>query len=284
MGPDVIVTDEQIAQFPSKVRLIYAEFNKVIRADSDLHRYFALCEGYVEKKQTLTLPERLEVLNAQRIFEAIINCYELLTVEERSAFKGLIAQIEASPLAPKEPGEFNGLNAVFELEYLQYLRHRNFNARLGEPDIVVSTSFGDYYIACKSINSLKNIEHNLEKAASQIAERGVGFVALNFEPHLYYDGVITTDDPRAVMAALDKNASDVYKDYEGIFQDMLAAGNFDGITIQICCVAELVGQETDLNTMVHNVFYLRPQLQPKAAVQRFRNFWASMQGRNSFSR
>ncbi|KAB2524867.1 hypothetical protein F8N49_12215, partial [Pseudomonas sp. GXM4] len=237
MGPEVIISYEQIERFPDKVKLIYAEFDKVIRADSDLHRCFKACEGVIHRKNTLTLPERIDLLQAQRVLEAIINCYSIITVEERSAFKGLIAQIEANSLAPKEPSGFDGLNAVFELEYIQYLRHRKVKAKLGEPDIVVSTDFGNYHIACKSINSLKNIKRNLEKATEQIAERGFGFVALNFEPHLYYDGVFTTDEPREVMEALDRNASSLYKPYEGMFDDMLAAGNFDGITIQICCLA-----------------------------------------------
>ncbi|OFJ42655.1 hypothetical protein BJN42_26580 [Pseudomonas koreensis] len=284
MGPEVIITYEQIEQFPDRVRLIYAEFDKLIRADSDLHRCFALCEGILQRKNDLTLSERLEFHQAQRILEAIVNCYDILTVEERSAFKGLIAQIEANSLAPKEPSEFDGLNAVFELEYIQYLRHRKVSAKLGEPDIVVSTRFGDYHVACKSINSFRNIKRHLEKAAEQIAKRGFGFVALNFEPHVHYDGVVTTDDPREVFRALDKNAIDLYKAYEDMFNDMLKTGGFDGITIQICCIARLIGQETDLNTMAHNVYYSRSEHQSKAAVERFNYFRSAMQGPNSFFR
>jgi len=285
MGPDVIVTYERIEQLPGEIRLIYTEFDKEIRPNSDLHSYLELCDNVVERKPSLTLPEHLELHHAQRVLVAIVDCYKLLVdAKERSAFKGLIAQIEATPLAPKTPGGSHGLNAVFELEFLQYLRYRNVKARLGEPDIVVSTALGDYYVACKSINSLNNIEKNLEKATSQIAKRGFGIVALNFEPHVYYDGVMTTNDPIEVLATLDGNASDVYKDYEGLFDRKLSDGCFDGITMQVCCVANIVGEETDLNTMTHNVYYSRSSIQPKDAVVRFRSFWSAMRGVNSYFR
>ncbi|WP_129405481.1 hypothetical protein [Pseudomonas protegens] len=285
MGPDVTTTYERIEQLPSEIKLIYTEFDKGIRPESDLHKYLELCCNVVERKSSLTLPESLELHHAQRILVAIVDCHKLLVdAKERSAFKGLIAQIEATPLAPKTPGGSHGLNAVFELEFLQYLRHRNVKARLGEPDIVVSTPFGEYYVACKSINSLNNIEANLEKATSQIAKRGVGIVALNFEPHVYYDGAMTVSDPVEVMAALDRNASDVYKNYEPLFNRKLSAGCFDGITIQVCCVANVVGDLTDLNTMIHNVYYLRSNIQPKDAVVRFRYFWSAMKGVYSYYR
>lgn len=285
MGPDVTTTYERIEQLPSEIKLIYTEFDKGIRPESDLHKYLELCCNVVERKSSLTLPESLELHHAQRILVAIVDCHKLLVdAKERSAFKGLIAQIEATPLAPKAPGGSHGLNAVFELEFLQYLRHRNVKARLGEPDIVVSTPFGEYYVACKSINSLNNIEANLEKATSQIAKRGVGIVALNFEPHVYYDGAMTVSDPVEVMAALDRNASDVYKNYEPLFNRKLSAGCFDGITIQVCCVANVVGDLTDLNTMIHNVYYLRSNIQPKDAVVRFRYFWSAMKGVYSYYR
>lgn len=282
MSPDVVVTYEQMEQFSHQIRLIYAEFNKKLRPSSDLNRYIALCEDVTNKIDFLTPTERLELHNAQRILGAIVDCYKLLSVEERAAFKGLIAQIEANPLVPEAPHEYDGLNAVFELEFLQYLRHRKFKAKLGEPDVVISNSFGNYYVACKSINSLKNIEHNLVKAASQIAERGVGFVALNFEPHVYYDGLVTANDPAGIVAALDKNAHDVFKPYEGLFESMLAAGDFDGITIQVCCVAKYIGGETESDTMIHNIYYSRPKLQSHAAVERFNSFRSAMKGYNSF--
>lgn len=285
MGPDVTTTYERIEQLPSEINLIYTEFDKEIRPESDLHKYLELCCNVVERKSSLTLPESLELHHAQRILVAIVDCHKLLVdAQERSAFKGLIAQIEATPLAPKTLGGSHGLNAVFELEFLQYLRHRNVKARLGEPDIVVSTPFGEYYVACKSINSLNNIEANLEKADSQIAKRGVGVVALNFEPHVYYDGAMTVSDPVEVMAALDRNASDVYKNYEPLFNRKLSAGCFDGITIQVCCVANVVGELTDLNTMIHNVYYLRSNIQSKDAVVRFRSFWSAMRGVYSYFR
>ncbi|WP_210643267.1 hypothetical protein [Pseudomonas sp. Tri1] len=285
MKPDVVVTYDRIEQLPSEVAGIYAEFKKEIRPSSDLHKYLLLCENVTERLNSLSVADGLEVHHAQRILVAIVDCYKLLTdVYERKAFKGLIAQIEATPLAPKTPGGSHGLNSVFELEFLQYLRHRKLKARLGEPDIIISTAQGDYLVACKSINSLKNIKTNLDSAASQIAGRGVGIVALNFEPHVYYDGAMAVDDPLEILATLDENASNLYKDYEGLFDSKLANGCFDGITIQVCCVANVMGQNTDFNTMIHNVYYSRSQLQSEEALARFRSFRSAMKGSNSYYR
>ena len=283
MGPEVIITNEQIKMLPDNVRLIYSEFKKFIRPDSDLQRYLVLCSNVFEVSCSQNLAEHRELHNAQRILSAIVNCYELLMdSEERLAFKGLIAQIEANSLGPKTQGGSLGLNAVFELEFLQYVRHRKIKARLGEPDIVLSAPFGDYYVACKSINSLKNIESNLDKAASQIALRGVGVVALNFEHHVYYDEVFMAHHPRQVAEALDNNLTDLYRSYEELFKSKLAAGAFDGIAIQICCVASVQEQEVGLSTMIHNVYYSRANLQSTDSIERFKAFRGAMQGPISF--
>ncbi|MGE8462359.1 MAG: hypothetical protein ACN6P0_14960 [Pseudomonas capeferrum] len=279
MEPEVITSYEEIALLPAEVEKIYEVFGKKIPATSDLQKYIDLCDGIVEKLTGMDEKKLIEVHRAQRIFLAIIQCNENLSdSEEKAEFGKSLSQIAANPLDPRTPGGSHALNMIFELDFLQYLRLRKLKARLGEPDIVISAPFGNYYVACKTINSFNNLSTNLEKGSVQIERRGVGIIALNLEPHLCFEEPYRAQSVHEVRRAIQQHLDELYENHKKLFNRHLAAGDFDGLTLQISCVADIAENSTDLDTVTHTVYYSRPNIQSKESHERFNGFSQTMNG------
>ncbi len=279
MEPEVMTTYEEIALLPAKVRQIYKEFGKKIAPDSDLEKYLSLCEGVVEKVALMGEKELIDVHRAQRIFLALVQCNEKLEdSEEKKEFKSSLSQIAANSLDPQTPGGSHALNMIFELDFLQYVRHRGLKARLGEPDIVISAPFGNYYVACKTINSLSNLGTHLEKGSAQITRNGFGVVALNLEPHLCFEEPFEAQTVHEVCVAIDRHLKALYENHEQLINQHLASGDFDGVTLQMSCIAKVAGGSSDLDTVTHNVYYSRSNLQCKDSRDRFDGFSQTMRG------
>ncbi|VVQ30529.1 hypothetical protein PS943_01877 [Pseudomonas fluorescens] len=278
MHPDVVTSYEKISGLPDRVRLIYEEFEIDIRPDSDLNKYLSLCDNLLDKVDFLGKKESIEVHRAQRIFLAIVECSESLTdLEEKAAFKGALNQITSNPLDPRTPGGSHAVNMIFELEFLQYMKLRGMKARLGEPDIVTSAPFGEYFVACKTINSFKKFKKNLSYGSVQINRKGNGVIALNFEPHLYIEEPIRVYDIFEARYTLERYLNGLYEKHKTLLNKHLAAGDFDGLAIQISCIAAITSSPTSLDTVTQTVYYSRKNLQTKDSHNRFDGFQQSMQ-------
>lgn len=279
MEPEVVTTYDEIALMPAKVRKIYDAFNKKIPATSDLKKYIDLCDGIVEKASSMGEKELVEVHRAQRIFLALIQCNEnLKDLDEKAEFNSSLSQIAANSLDPSTPGGSHALNMIFELDFLQYIRLRGLEARLGEPDIVISAPFGNYYVACKTINSFNNLSSNLERGSAQITRNGFGIIALNLEPHIYFEEPYKAKSLFEVHAVIERHLEELYEDHKKLINKHLASGDFDGVTLQISCVAKIAENPTDLDTVTHNVYYSRPNIQSRECHDRFDGFRKSMEG------
>lgn len=279
MQPEVVTSYEEIARLPDRVRLIYDEFEVDIRPGSNLDNYLKLCDNLLEKTDCFGREEAVDVHRAQRIFLAIIECYEcLVDLEERAAFKGSLKQIDLHSLDPRALGGSHAVNMIFELEFLQYIRFRGLTARLGEPDIVISAPFGEYYVACKTINSFKKLKKNLAYGSTQVKRKGFGIIALNFEPHLYLKEPLAVDVISEARHVLASYLSGIYRKYNLVFNKYLAAGDFDGLAIQISCMVAIASSPTSLDTVTHTVYYSRASLQDNDSNIRFDRFRHSMQG------
>lgn len=285
MEPEVMTTYEDIGLLPAKVQKIYDDFGKKIPPTSDLQKYIDLCDGIVEKVSRLSVKELVEVSRARRIFLALVECNDNLSdPDEKAEFGKSLSQIAANSLDPRTPGGSHALNMIFELDFLQYIRLRGMQARLGEPDIVISAPFGNYHVACKTINSFNRLGTNLEKGSTQIAERGVGVIALNLEPHLCFEEPFKAQTLSQVITAITHHLDELYENYKKLFNKHLASGDFDGLTLQMSCVADIAENATDLDTVTHNVYYSRPKIQSKDSHDRFDGFRQTMEGpaSNSF--
>lgn len=278
MDPDVFTSYEDIAKFPAIIRSIFKEFKIDIRPNSDLEKYLELCERAEEMVELLSEVQSTDLHHAQRVFLAIVEGSALSSSEEKAAFKSSLARIATNPLDPKTPGGSHALNMVFELELLQYIRHRGLKARLGEPDIVVSAPFGEYYVACKTINSLANIRANLDKGSVQVANKGNGVIALNFEPHICFDKPYEAQTVFEVFAVIENHLNSLYSRFQKLLDSRLESGGFDGVALQTSCMAVIAQSPSDMDTVTHTVYYSRSQLQNKSSSDRFYWFKHSMLG------
>ncbi|MBW3503393.1 hypothetical protein [Pseudomonas sp. NKUCC02_KPG] len=279
MEPEVVTTYDEIALLPAKVRKIYEDFNKKIPDTSDLEKYINLCDGIVEKASFIGEKQLVDVHRAQRIFLALIQCNEnLKDLDEKAEFKSSLSQIAANSLDPRTPGGSHALNMIFELDFLQHIRLRGLEARLGEPDIVISAPFGNYYVACKTVNSFNNLSSNLEKGSAQITRNGFGIIALNLEPHIYFEEPYKAQSLLEVHTVLKRHLEGLYEGHKKMINKHLASGDFDGVTLQISCVAKIAENPTDLDTVTHNVYYSRPNIQNREYHDRFVGFRQSMEG------
>lgn len=278
MDPEIFTSYEEIAKLPIRVRSIFKEFKVEILPGSDLEKYLELCECAEEPVELLSEAQSAELHHAQRVLLAIVEGSTLPSLEEKTAFKSSLAQIATNPLDPKTSGGSHALNMIFELDFLQYIRRRGLTAQLGEPDIVVSAPFGNYYVACKTINSLGNISRNLNKGSTQVTNKGQGIIALNFEPHICFDKPYEAQTVFEVFAAIEKHLNDLYSRFQQLFDSRLASGGFDGVALQTSCMAVIAESPSDMDTVTHTVYYSRSQLQSQDASDRFHWFKHSMLG------
>jgi hypothetical protein len=131
-------------------------------------------------------------------------------------------------------------------------------------------------VACKTINSFSNLSSNLEKGSSQIRRNGFGVVALNLEPHICFEEPYNAQSIFEVCAVIERHLKELYEDHKDLINNYLSSGGFDGVTLQISCVAKIADNFTDLDTVTHNVYYSRPNLQSKDSHDRFDCFRQSM--------
>lgn len=279
MQPEVLTSYEDIAKLPANVKSLYKDFDIDIRSGSDLEKYLALCENLLDKIDSLSNAEHIGVHRAQRIFLAIVECGEsLANTEERAALKSVLSQITANPLDPRTPGGSHALNMIFELDFLQYIKFRGLKGRLGEPDIVVLAPFGNYHIACKTINSFKQFNKNLRCGSRQIKKKGNGVIALNLEPHMCLEEPFIAQNVFEVRAALNCHLEGLYKKHKKLINKHLTTGSFDGVVIQISCIAAIASNPTSLDTVTQTIYYSRSNIQSENSYDRFNGFQQSMRG------
>ena len=270
MSPEIVNTYEQISQLPAKVLPLFAKHNIDIDPDSDLQKMLDRCA--LAGQGVYSSADKLEVCRAQRVLLAIVACSDEPEIKEP------LNRIASSNLDFCSTEHSLGQDAVFELEFLQYVRHRGLTARLGEPDIIVSAPFGDYFVACKCINSLANFKGQLRSGTSQVKKLGHGCVAFNLERQSKLIQPLKVEQAKEVKAILDAELSEFYAHNTERFNRLLVDGSLDGVVLQISCFADIAESGLDLNVCTHTVFYSRQNLQGAEAHDRFDGFRQSMRG------
>jgi len=272
MYPEVFLTYKEIAKLPDQVRSLYNTLELKINTFSDLEKKLELCSGIDKQSGKSSDIDFLEVCRAKRVLEAILSC-----AQEQGA-KEALKRIAESTLTTNTNNHSSGKDALFELEFFQYIKHRQLDARLEEPDVVVITPFGEYYVACKTINSLKNFEGQLRSAYHQIEKYGVGCIAFNLEPHLIVSEPLTISDPREAMEELSILIQNLKNEWKPLLCRRLSDGRFDGVIFQMTCIVSCTHSRSDLDTFTQSVFFCDSQLQDAHAYKRFSEFTYLMKG------
>lgn len=272
MNPDIHLTYKHIAQLPAQVEALCAKHGVKVSPHADLSRMLYMCRDIDKKIASLGADELLDVCRAQRILSAIVECADEEQLREP------LDRIASSVLttATIEPSE--GKHAVFELEVLQYARTRGLVVRLDEPDVVVTPPFGDYFVACKTINSLKNFEGQVREGCRQVHRYGYGCVMLNLEPHMAFEEPLRAQTNREVISMLETRLEELYSRNSRFFDSRLKDGRLDGVALQMSCIADVSESPLDLAVLTHTIYYSRPNLQGREAHGRFEVFRHSMGG------
>lgn len=267
--PEIWNSYKIIASFPEQIRKLYQSLGIIISSQSDLEKIIDLCTNIDQRFTELSDTELLEVCHAQRILCSILAC------SKEAGLKEPLTRISSKPLNHTNNNSFSsGKDALFELEFLQYIKHRGLHARLDEPDIVITAPFGDYFVACKTINSFNNIEKQLQSGCRQLMKYGKGFIALNLEPHVFYEQPINALSPNKINKYLKHEILQLYRQYSLLF-DRYLKKSLDGIALQVSCVAS-TGSDPELNIHTFTTYYYRPKIQPQESVVRFEGFVHSM--------
>jgi hypothetical protein len=274
MRPEVHHSYDEIAELPAQVRALYEKLKIEIPKGSNLASALDLCTNVNTKIDNMGSKKLMELIRAQRVLLAIRECASEAEIKEPAK------RIAQNPLDPASPKPSDGKHAVFELEFLQYVRHRGLDVRLAEPDVVVQMTFGDYFIACKTINSLTNFKGQLRYGYGQVENygKGAGCIAFNLEPHMHFEQPLRAKVAREIRDQLETLLQSLYSDKKDLLNRKLRDGRLDGVVLQMSCFAEIDESPNDLDVFTHTVYYSRTDLQEQVASMRFNKFKMAMQG------
>lgn len=172
-------------------------------------------------------------------------------------------------------------DALFELEFLQYIRLRKLKAILAEPDIVADLSFGEYYIACKTINSQKGLVSRINDGGNQIKRYGHGCIALNLEPHTFQAKPFIFETFEQAEEALDRFLKFIYEKRSLDIKKELKKANFDGLIFQGSFNAKIKESKSDIDSCTHTIYYSRENCQELDSIKRFNEFKIKMSTKNN---
>ncbi|XQU09414.1 hypothetical protein P4544_06640 [Halomonas sp. LY9] len=272
MEPNIFCSYSDIEKLPNKVRALYKTHDVRIGAHSDLGRMLDLCSAVEALVAECDYDELVNVCRSQRVLRTIVDC------SDEAGLKEPLKRIASSPLNLASVDPSPGKDALFELDFIQYVKYRGLEAKIAEPDVVIAMPFGQYLVACKTINSLKNVEKQLRRGYGQLEKLGNGCVALNFEPHVCFEEPLRASSFAYVKQCLNSRLKELYETYSSLFEQKLRDGRLDGIVLQISCVADIEESSLDLEIFTHTVYFSRSLLQSLGARNRFNCFRSVMQG------
>ena len=269
MRPEVSMSYEEISNLPICVRALYNKFDIKIRPTVDLEKKLELCANLTKNNKLNPKNTLLDVCHAQRVLNAILAC------KDENELREPLKRIAEHSLKTNDTKHSLGKDALFELELLQYIKHRRIPASLGEPDIVIKASFGDYFIACKTINSLNNFETQLRSAYHQIEKYGRGCVAFNLEPHMLIEEPLKVTNLSIVSQKLKMAVSTILNKNKKLLKRRMSEGRFDGVIFQMTCI---IDYENNLNTFTYTYYFSDAQLQEVEPFYRFHGLSCSLKG------
>lgn len=109
-----------------------------------------------------------------------------------------------------------------------------YKVRFAEPDVIVQTDGYAFGIAAKRPRSIRGIEKNVKKAASQILQSGLpGIIALDMSFALYPNQCINTNDLIGGLIFVQKAANDFVDKYSEKFRKICRDDNVLGVLVSL---------------------------------------------------
>lgn len=245
--PDAVTTYTEVAEKGDRAKAILGRKSVSLHPSSVLatlmNRTRQLSTEWNSQERSKGWEDRLfSALHANRICDAVI------AVEHDPGAQECLKRIAGSDMNLPLHGQSQGKDALFELELLGYLRRHGLSARLEEPDIVVDMPWGAYPMACKKINSIKNLEKQVSSACRQLKPfAGAGVIALNIDvlvPENHFLGAPTGN----LASARLQHMIEKFRERHGWkLREVMAAARCDGVLFSLTSMADVVQLRPRLN-------------------------------------
>lgn len=175
-------------------------------------------------------------------------CDAMLAAEASPDAQECLARIARSDLQLLLHERSEGKDALFELEILDYMRRNGAVALMAEPDLHVVMQFGNYPIACKKINSIKNLEKQLSSACRQLKPfKGEGLIALNLDVLVPEAKYLEKETSVQAQAHLHFMLRRFRGEHMAKIQKVVASAKCDGIIFSITTAANVMQMKPRLH-------------------------------------
>lgn len=258
----VFTSFKELEKMSYEVKKLFSNLNIKIRKNKDLDRMLILCDNASNTFKNSDINKKLQIITAKRIIEAILRCSN----ESPEQLKEILHRIATENLDLNTKVPSKGKDAVFELEYLLYLKFIGLTVFLGEPDIIASLPCGLYYIACKTINNSSNFKNQLRSGYRQVHLAGRskdeknkpdflafnGVVAFNIEPHLDYKKRRLSeeiDNKEIVYKELHDFLTKEMEGYKKIFNKVILDGRIDAVVFYTSCNVKIKSSPDEMTTV-----------------------------------
>ncbi|WP_419236752.1 hypothetical protein ACN09D_25490 (plasmid) [Serratia fonticola] len=256
-------TYTQIEQMAHEVSSVCKQHGITPSLTSDLSKMIKICENASSIAKGNDDQLILDLCQAQRVVSAIIACKDELMLSEP------LRRIASSVLEPASKEHSLGKDALFELEFLQYLKVKGYDVRLGEPDIIMNTPWGEWFIACKTVNSFNNFEKQLSSGCQQVVSQGHGCVAINYEPQSEFQEKLLLEGPEDARHLIDEHLFIQTRPLKRHVNKRIRDGRLDGVIFSTSCYVKFESNNSDLDVYTAVMYSSDTDNQAIGAVERF---------------
>ncbi|WP_225181372.1 hypothetical protein [Pectobacterium aroidearum] len=259
----IITSYEKMEKLASEIIKICKDHSITPSLNSDLNKMITLCGKATEISKRCDSEINLELCRAKRVLSAIFDCKDDVLLGEP------LKRIAGSVLNPSSSEPSQGKDALFELEFLQYLKAKNYCVRLGEPDIILDTPWGEWFIACKTINSPSNFEKQLSSGCAQVVARGNGCVAFNVEPEKEIQELLVLKHPEEADEIISQKLREQTECFKRHISGKIKDGRLDGIIYSKSRFTHFENTNSDLDVYTVIMYSSDIDNQEIDAVMRF---------------
>lgn len=259
----IITSYEKIEELASEVADICKAHSITPSLSSDLNKMLTLCSKATDIARENNSELYLDLCRAKRVLSAISTCKDDALLGEP------LRRIARSVLNSSSSEPSQGKDALFELEFHEYLKVHNYRVRLGEPDIIIDTPWGEWFIACKTINSPDNFEKQLSSGCAQVVARGTGCVAFNIEPEREAQELLYLKHPAEADTILNKKLQEQIRDFRRHTLKKIRDGRLDGVIYSKSRFVHFENTNSDLDVYTVTMYSSDIANQKIDAVKRF---------------
>lgn len=152
-----------------------------------------------------------------------------------------IRRIVGSDMDLSGRSQSQGKDALWELDVFRRLKLGGADARLEEPDVVVTLSdgLGEYGVACKKVYVESGVANALADGCDQLKRANLpGIVMFNLDELMEEKALLHAPTMAILHAEVTRRARAFISRHHTVFQQMIDQGKCDGVMLSITIVYE----------------------------------------------